>query len=80
MASNFSFLQVEWPALFAEATKAEQAALTDPRTACFYVRRTLELAMVWLFQAEGGRGGKLLMPYKPDLSAFFFYTSLNVLV
>jgi type I restriction enzyme R subunit len=35
MASNFSFLQAEWPALFAEATKAEQAALTDPRTACF---------------------------------------------
>mgnify|MGYP001012789282 len=33
MASNFSFLQSEWPALYTEATKAEQAALTDPRTA-----------------------------------------------
>ncbi len=51
MASNFSFLQAEWPALFTEATKAEKAALTDPRTACFYARRTLELAVVWLFQA-----------------------------
>jgi len=79
-ASNFSFLQAEWPALFVEAGKAEQAALTDPRTACFYARRTLELAVVWLFQAEGGRGGKLQMPYKPDLSAFLFEPSFKVLV
>jgi type I restriction enzyme R subunit len=80
MASNFSFLQAEWPALFAEASKAEQAALTDPRTACFYARRTLELVVVWLFQAEGGRGGKLQMPYKPDLSAYLFEPSFKVLV
>ena len=80
MVSNFLFLQAEWPALYAEATKAEQAALTDPRTACFYARRTLELAVVWLFQAEGGRGGRLQMPYKPDLSAFLFEPSFKVLV
>ena len=80
MASNFSFLQSEWPALYTEATKAEQAALTDPRTACFYARRTLELAVVWLFQAEGGRTGRLQMPYKPDLSAFLFEPSFKVLV
>lgn len=58
-ASNFSLLQAEWPALHAEAVRAEQATWTDPRTACFYARRTLELAIVWLFQAEGGRGGSL---------------------
>jgi type I restriction enzyme R subunit len=80
VASNFTFLHAEWPALFSEAGKAEQAALTDPRTACFYSRRTLELAVVWLFQAEGGRGGKLQMPYKPDLSAFLFEPSFKVLV
>lgn len=79
-ASNFSFLQAEWPALFAEGLRAEQAALTDPRTACFYARRTLELAVVWLFQAEGGRSGRLQMPYKPDLSAFLFEPSFKVLV
>lgn len=62
MAPIFSFLQAEWPALHAEATRAEQAAMADPRTACFYARRTLELAVVWLFQAEGGRSGKLQMP------------------
>ena len=78
--SNFSFLQVEWPDLHAEAARAEHVALSDPRTACFYARRTLELAVVWLFQAEGGRGGKLQMPYKPDLSAFLFEPSFKILV
>jgi type I restriction enzyme, R subunit len=33
-----------------------------------------------LFQAEGGRGGKLQMPYKPDLSAFLFEPSFKALV
>ncbi len=84
MTSNFAFLQAEWPEFFAEARKAEQAALTDPRTACFYARRTLELAVAWLIQAEGGpnngQRGKLQMPYKPDLSAFLFEPSFKVLV
>jgi type I restriction enzyme R subunit len=80
MNSNFSFLQTEWPALFAEASKAEVATLTDPRTACFYARRTLELAVAWLFQAEGGQRGKLQMPYKSDLSAFLFEPSFKLLV
>jgi type I restriction enzyme R subunit len=79
-ASNFSFLQADWPALYAETIKAEQAALSDPRTACFYARRTLELAVVWLFQAEGGRGGRLQMPYRPDLSAYLFEPTFKVLV
>jgi type I restriction enzyme R subunit len=79
-ASNFSFLQTEWPALHAEATRAERAAFADPRTACFYARRTLELAVAWLYQAEGGQRGTLSMPYKPDLSAFMFEPSFKVLV
>ena len=80
MGSNFAFLQAEWPALYAEGLRAEQAALTDPRTACFYARRTLELAVAWLFQAEGGRSGKLRTPYKPDLSAYLFEPSFKALV
>ena len=78
--SNFSFLQPDWPELLAEARRAETAALSDPRTACFYARRTLELAVAWLFQAEGGRGGCLTMPYKADLSAFLFEPSFQQLV
>ena len=51
--SNFAFLQPDWPDLLAEARRAEAAAHADPRTACFYARRTLELAVAWLYQAEG---------------------------
>jgi type I restriction enzyme, R subunit len=78
--SNFAFLHTEWPALRAEAFRAEQAALADPRTACFYARRSLELAVTWLFQAEGGRGGSLRMPYQPDLSAYLFEPTFKALV
>ncbi len=78
--SNFAFLQSDWPDLLAEASRAEAAAHTDPRTACFYARRALELAVAWLYQAEGGRGGCLRMPYKADLSAFLFEPSFQQLV
>ncbi|ODS92675.1 MAG: restriction endonuclease subunit R [Comamonas sp. SCN 65-56] len=79
-ASNFGFLQPDWPDLLAEARRAEAAAHADPRTACFYARRTLELAVAWLYRAEGGRGGSLRMPYKADLSAFLFEPSFQQLV
>lgn len=78
--SNFAFLQSDWPDLLAEARRAESAAHTDPRTACFYARRSLELAVAWLYQAEGGKGGSLRMPYKADLSAFLFEPSFQQLV
>ena len=78
--SNFTFLQPDWPDLLAEARRAEAAVLSDPRTACFYARRTLELAVAWLFKAESGRGGCLQMPYKADLSAFLFEPSFQQLV
>ncbi len=80
MPSNFDFLAPDWPALLAEARSAEAAALGDPRAACFYARRTLELVVAWLFQAEGGRNGCLRMPYKADLSAFLFEPSFQQLV
>ena len=78
--SNFSFLQADWPELHAEARRAEQAALSDPRTACFYARRTLELTLAWLYRAEGGRGGALRLPYRADLAAFLAEPSLRQLV
>lgn len=80
LPSNFSFLQPDWPDLLAEARRAEAAAHADPRTACFYARRTLELAVAWLYQAEGGRGGCLRMPYKADLSAYLFEPCFQQLV
>jgi len=46
--SNFTFLQAEWPLLHESAMKAECMVHTDARAACFYARRTLELAVAWL--------------------------------
>lgn len=45
---HFQFLQAEWPKLYEAAAKAEASVHPDPRTACFYSRRALELALSWL--------------------------------
>lgn len=42
--SQFALLQRKWSAVFDAAARAEAAVHADPRTACFYARRTLELA------------------------------------
>lgn len=63
--SNFAFLQPEWAALHGAAIKAEELANTDARTACFYARRTLELAVVWLYKHDKA----LRLPYQDHLSA-----------
>jgi len=63
--SNFAFLQSEWQQLFAEGQKAEALVVPDPRTACFYARRTLELAVTWLYKSDPA----LKLPYQDNLSA-----------
>lgn len=63
--SNFAFLQPEWPALHAASVKAESYASSDARAACFYARRTLELAVSWLYQNDPA----LKLPYQDNLSA-----------
>ena len=45
LMSQFVFLQREWSAVFDAAARAEAAVHSDPRTACFYARRALELAV-----------------------------------
>ena len=63
--SNFVFLLAEWPLLHESATRAENMAHTDARAACFYARRTLELAVAWLYKHDRG----LRLPYQDNLSA-----------
>ena len=63
--SNFAFLQPEWSLLFEAATKAEGMANTDARASCFYARRTLELAVDWLYKHDRA----LRLPYQDQLSA-----------
>lgn len=63
--SNFSFVDEDWPEVFEDAAKAEAALKTDPRTACFYARRTLEVTIRWAFKADAS----LKLPYDDKLSA-----------
>jgi type I restriction enzyme R subunit len=63
--SNFTFLKAEWSDLHNAATKAESLAYPDSRTACFYARRSLELAVHWLYKSDPA----LKLPYQEHLSA-----------
>lgn len=63
--SNFSFLTPEWPDVREAAARAEAAVHPDPRTACFYARRALELAVHWAFKYDP----QLKLPYQDNLSA-----------
>jgi type I restriction enzyme R subunit len=63
--SHFSFLQPEWPGVLEAAGKAEAMVHADPRTACFYARRALELAVAWAYKHDPA----LKLPYQDNLSA-----------
>ncbi|MBW7929880.1 MAG: DEAD/DEAH box helicase family protein [Gammaproteobacteria bacterium] len=63
--SQFAFLQLEWPLVYQAARKAEELARGDARTACFYARRALELAVHWAYKADPA----LRLPYQDNLSA-----------
>jgi type I restriction enzyme R subunit len=49
--SNFSFL-TQWKEIQASAESAENVVRTDPRTSCFHSRRTLELAVKWMYRYD----------------------------
>ena len=59
--SNFAFLQTEFVDQYDAAIKAETAVHSDPRTACFYARRALELAL------RGLQPPALRLPYQDNL-------------
>ena len=46
-------------------SKAERRLIRDPRTACFYARRALELAVAWVYKHDAA----LHLPYQDNLSA-----------
>jgi type I restriction enzyme R subunit len=71
--SNFTFLQGEWSAVFDAALRAEMAVHSDPRTACFYARRTLELAVAWAYKHDPS----LKLPYQDRLSALIHEPSFK---
>lgn len=71
--SQFAFLQREWAAVFDAAAKAEAAVHADPRTACFYARRALELAVSWAYKHDA----VLKLPYQDNLSALIHEPSFK---
>src|SRR5882762_8323922 len=71
--SQFDFLQREWPAVFDAAARSEAAVHDDPRTACFYARRALELAVSWAYKYDPA----LRLPYQDNLSALIHEPSFK---
>ena len=74
--TNFGFLQIEWPPLFADAQKAETLVIPDPRTACFFARRTLEQIVAWLYKSDPS----LKLPYQDNLSTLIHEPSFKATV
>lgn len=71
--SQFGFLKTEWPDLHDAAARAEALALADARASAFYARRTLELAVAWLYKADR----RLVLPYQDNLSALIHEPSFR---
>ncbi|MDF0651760.1 MAG: DEAD/DEAH box helicase family protein [Nitrospira sp.] len=71
--SQFIFLQREWAAVFEAASKVEVTVKADPRTACFYARRALELAVSWAYKHDAA----LKLPYQDSLSALIHEPSFK---
>jgi len=66
--SNFTFLNNDWPDLYATAREAEQNVNSAPRTSCFYARRSLERTVKWLYANDS----YLKQPYADNLAALGF--------
>ena len=53
MPSQSALIGEPGPELLEEAVRVERFALGDPRTACFYARRTIELLVEWVYDNDG---------------------------
>ena len=71
--SQFAVLQREWTAVYDAAVRAEVAVHRDPRTACFYARRALELAVAWAYKHDPS----LRLPYDDKISALIHEPSFK---
>lgn len=63
--SNFHYLKKEWPAIYKEASEAEQLTLTSPKACAVITRSALEKAINWLYQHDLD----LEYPYDRSLSS-----------
>ena len=70
MSCQYALIASQWPELHAEAVRVEQCALSDPRTACFYARRTVELLVEWVYDNDS----QLQRPFGYGTLADLFYS------
>src|SRR5205814_8019220 len=63
----------EWTAGFDAAVKGDAAVHAGTRTACFYGRRALELAVAWAYKHDAA----LKLPYQDNLSALIHEPSFK---
>lgn len=63
--SNFDFLKEEWESLRKASAKTELSVNYDPRAACFHARRTLEVAVQWIYANDNS----VRRPYDNQLNA-----------
>jgi len=73
--SNFAFLAAEFPEIFDSAKRAEGLVQGDPRAAAFYARRTVELAVQWVYTHDPA----LKFPYQSNISALIHEPSFQKL-
>jgi type I restriction enzyme R subunit len=66
--SNFKHIQKEWPAIYNEASKAEQHTLTEPRYAAILCRSAIEKTIYWIYENDSD----LELPYQPNLNSMMF--------
>jgi type I restriction enzyme R subunit len=69
MTSQYALIASQWPELHEEAQRVEQFALSDPRTACFYARRTIELLVEWIYTNDA----QLQRPFAAQTLADLMY-------
>ncbi|MBF6620535.1 MAG: DEAD/DEAH box helicase family protein [Patulibacter sp.] len=62
--SNFDFLREALPQVHGDCARAESYLSSDPRSACFYSRRAIEVLATHLYEVLA-----LPSPYRTDLSA-----------
>ncbi len=75
MSTPFDFLRAEFPDIYREALLAGANAGGDPRTACFYARRVVELAVIWAFEHDRS----LQWPYERNLGTLLHEPSFKAL-
>ncbi|MBN2384605.1 DEAD/DEAH box helicase family protein [bacterium] len=74
--TNFAFLPSDFSAIAESALKAEGYIMSDPRTACFQARFTLEVMVHWLYRHDPS----LRMPYDQNLGALLHEPSFQNLL